>query len=133
MQNYDFFKNEADVKKYAWYEGNSDDRTHPVGLLEPIMIDGKDFYDLYGNVSELGWDGHSGLRYHSGKNPMVVPEMDMQGRVIVGGSLRSNLNGSVSPFNWLYFEAIPSNRASDIGFRLVRTIEQGNGEQSGGE
>ena len=49
-----FFKSEADLAKHAWYEGNSDNRTHPVGLLQPIVIDGKDFYEIYGNCEGVG-------------------------------------------------------------------------------
>ena len=50
------FKNEAEMGAHAWYEDNSGLRTHPVGLLQAIIIDGKHFYDLYGNVSEWLWD-----------------------------------------------------------------------------
>lgn len=41
------------VGRIAWYDKNSDGQTHPVGELEPILIDGKySIYDLYGNVWE---------------------------------------------------------------------------------
>ena len=51
---HNFFKNKAKAKKYAWHESNSGSQTHPVGLLQPMTIDGKNFYDLYGNVTEWG-------------------------------------------------------------------------------
>ena len=56
MKDDSFFKDEADLAQYAWYEGNSDEKPHPVGLLQAMVIDGREFYDLYGNVREWGWD-----------------------------------------------------------------------------
>jgi len=44
---------ETNIGRFAWYNGNSDRVTHPVGKLEPILIDGKyPIYDLLGNVWE---------------------------------------------------------------------------------
>ena len=124
--NNSVIKNESDEKKYAWYEGNSDDRTHPVGLLQAMVIDGKDFYDLYGNVREWGWGGSLGQRYYRRENP-GPREPETGSRWAVGGSFhsyfryRSLLSGfDSSPY--------PTRRESELGFRLVRTIEPGDGE-----
>lgn len=40
------------MSEYAWLKGNSNVVTHPVGELKPLVIDGKKFYDIYGNVDE---------------------------------------------------------------------------------
>jgi len=41
------------LERIAWYKKNANESTHPVGELEPILIDGKyPIYDLYGNVWE---------------------------------------------------------------------------------
>ena len=64
-----YFKEESEVKEHAWYRDNSGERTHPVGLLQAMMIDGKDFHEIYGNVGEWGWDRwhHHRSKLH-GKN-----------------------------------------------------------------
>ncbi len=51
-----------DVDEYAWYGGNSDRRTHPVGLKRP---NGFGLYDMLGNVRELVQDWFSD-RYPGG-------------------------------------------------------------------
>ena len=40
---------EEDLARAAWYEGNSRDRPHPVGLKEPNAFG---LYDMHGNVGE---------------------------------------------------------------------------------
>ena len=38
------------LQKYAWLKENSEGHSHPVGLKEPIFINGKPIYDMHGNV-----------------------------------------------------------------------------------
>ena len=157
-----FFKNESDMAKHAWYRGNSDVRTHPVGLLRAIMVDGEGFYDLYGNVMEWGWSRRR--HYSVGRLRAVVADGksfynhygSMKGwgwgrhglnRSQSAGGLMSGLQGEINPTglkegisHWVSGGAYnnPSEFpltwrfASDVlptlGFRLVRTIEQGDGE-----
>ena len=123
--------NEADLQDYAWYRGNSGGRTHPVGLLQPMMIDGKDFYDLYGNVGEWVWDKPGvGLKgYMRKRNPVGPKEvMGLLGRRrrAVGGGFSYIRGGFVSPFS-TYADLAP-RQGANVGFRLVRTIETGDGE-----
>ena len=49
-------KNLSELINYAWYEENSDRRTHEVGKKLP---NGFGLYDMSGNVSEWCWDKHS--------------------------------------------------------------------------
>ena len=51
---YYFGDNEAELKDHAWYDKNSDRQNPPVAQLKPLVIDGKEFYDLLGNVVGLG-------------------------------------------------------------------------------
>ena len=122
-----FFKDEADLAKHAWYKGNSGDRTHPVGLLQAMVIDGKAFYDLYGNVWELGWDRSLVDLRDYGKNP-VSQQREPGERLALSGGYNSGISNYQLPFS----EAIIRYNFS-TGFRLVRTINQGDGEQSDGK
>ena len=141
MKGKSIFKDDSDLAKHAWHWGNSGDRSHPVGLLQPIMIDGKNFYDLYGNVDEWGWDkstSTSRLEEYREKNPVGLKQKHEDFRRAVGGMggnvhsfpsalLLPDLQGVVSRF------VDPGRVDEALGFRLVRTIGRGDGEQENGE
>ena len=136
-----FFKDESDLAKHAWYLKNADGQTHPVGLLQPIVIDGKDFHEIYGNVDEWGWDWgwydpyRSKIRY--GKNP--VSPTPLLTEVVESEPMRQSSGGAWSEsLEWFEFSiasslAEPYGRYDYVGFRLVRTIEPGDGEPGDGE
>ncbi len=44
-----------DIDSVAWYRGNSDGKTHPVGGKNPNSLG---IYDMSGNVAEFLEDGH---------------------------------------------------------------------------
>ena len=130
-----FFKNKTDLQDYAWYEDNADERTHPVGLLRPIVIDGKEFHEIYGNVQEWAWDRYYYEFRLDEQNPMVSLTIDDVERQSNGGGWKATLEAflSGSGLNNGYSYSRPYWSFEDVGFRLVRTIERGHGEPGDGE
>ena len=139
-----FFENESDLAERVWYEGNSGRRTHPVGLLQPMVVDGKEFYDFYGNVGEFGWDqvfnaggfqrswhqvvdASDYLKKYGAKNPAILLSLEgSNGRWVTGGDYsysQSNFSSS-----YALSAVYDSVQYHNVGFRLVRTI---NGEGVG--
>jgi formylglycine-generating enzyme required for sulfatase activity len=114
--NYHFGNEVTQLGDYAWYDGNSVGKTHPVALKKPLVIGGKEFYDMHGNVWEWvhDWDG-----FLPGG---VDPQGRQQGsyRVARGGSWVNYASGlrSGHRYGWR-----PGDRGSDLGFRLVRTAK----------
>ena len=112
---YHFGDKEEDLKHYAWYWENSARTTHPVGELRPLVLEGREFYDLHGNVWEWGMDGYVNT-LPGGDNPLHTSSAP--DRVVRGGSwvnsaqyLRSaNRNFDYPEYGIFY-----------VGFRLVRT------------
>ena len=127
-----FLKNEANLAKHVWYYGNADKRTHPVGLLQAIVIDGKRFYDLFGNVAEGGWDNYTFdlKRYRKKRNPVGLKESYENSHWVAGGNLFTYPSEFLlSYLGGLVYGRNSNKRVEGMGFRLVRTIEQGDGEQ----
>lgn len=104
-----------DYKERAWYLDNSDDTTHPVGELMPLRVEGKEIFDIIGNVYEMSHDWYDDLA--SGKNPSG-PKTGIE-RANRGGSWADDAR-SLTPDNRSSFSPDASNY--DIGFRLVRTL-----------
>ena len=90
--------------KYAWVFGNSSMKTHAVGELDPFILDGQSFYDLYGNVSV--WTSTKSV---TSSRPafILAGASSMSTWVGLGGRAVGNSTGQGS---------------SDNGFRLVRSV-----------
>jgi formylglycine-generating enzyme required for sulfatase activity len=112
---YGFGNEPADLRDYAWFEGNSDRKAHSVGLKKPNLWG---LYDMHGNVSE--WCEDRYRDYPQGS--LVDPQGPSSGalRVSRGGSWRSEpafcrsgeRDGFLSTFRCNYF-----------GFRVALSIQ----------
>ncbi|MBO4307029.1 MAG: formylglycine-generating enzyme family protein [Bacteroidales bacterium] len=105
------YSGSANINTVAWYDGNSDERTHPVGRLSPNELG---IYDMSGNVYEWCLDYYG--EYSS------VTQRDPQGlssgtqRVYRGGSWHFTYRGCRVAYR---NGGDPDNRDSQGGFRIV--------------
>lgn len=98
---------------YAWYEDNSDSKTHPVGQKKPNAFG---LYDMSGNVWELCMDWYSDSYYEN--SPSVNPGGPGSGtyHVLRGGSWGND--GLVIGSAYRSWSTI-EKRINNIGFRVV--------------
>lgn len=101
------------VGDVAWYNGNSGERTHPVGLKNP---NGLGIHDMSGNVWEWCQDRYG--EYSYSQSPQYNPVGVQNGfkHVLRGGSWGY---GPTEMRSTNRFSSTPGNRSNRIGFRLV--------------
>jgi formylglycine-generating enzyme required for sulfatase activity len=112
---YSFGDNESNLGDYAWYIGNSEGKTHNVGLKKPNPFG---LYDMNGNVYEWVQDSYFDSYKISTKDGNVG-EYVSSSRVFRGGSWIGNA-GSCRNAN--REDNDQGNRGSNLGFRLVRDV-----------
>jgi len=78
---YCFGDDEAQLGEYAWFEGNSENKVHPVG---PKKANKLGLYDVHGNVWEWCWDWYGRYEGKEVTDPTGPPTGN--GRVLRGGS-----------------------------------------------
>jgi formylglycine-generating enzyme required for sulfatase activity len=112
---YSFGDDEDSLGRYAWYEGNSGEKTHPVGQKQPNAWG---LYDMHGNVYEWVQDWYGNYSSSSVTDPKGPSSGSL--RVYRGGGWRSParycraaLRGSNSP----------GRRDVGLGFRLALSPE----------
>ena len=103
------------IRDYAWFY--IDTGTHAVKEKLALWVDGKDFYDLHGNVEEWGHD-FVGTTLPGGKDP--VYEVDNNSRMFRGGCW-----SEYPPYGTNTYRGgmPPILTKSTLGFRLVRTLK----------
>lgn len=116
------FAGSEDPGETAWYEANSGDVTHPVGLKKPNPLG---LYDLCGNIFEWCWDWYADDYY--ARSPGVDPlGADPPGAVVAwkwekvrrGGSWRES---AADITVWTRSQDY-AKYVGDNGFRVVRTL-----------
>lgn len=105
------------IDALAWYEANSQGRTHPVGGKAP---NGLGLYDLSGNVWEWCLDAYSAGAYaqHAGRNPLV--QTDESDRVIRGGSCHLDAWSARCARRFSFAHDF---MGAGLGFRLMMTAQ----------
>ena len=114
--SFSFGDDEVMLGRYGWFDGNSGDKTHPVGQKQPNPWG---LHDMHGNV----WEWCSDLYADSYAN---AGETDPQGpgsgtaRVLRGGGWDSSTRDCRSANR---DKNKPDNRDDDVGFRVVVGLE----------
>lgn len=111
---YCFGDDPGELGEYAWYEENSDRRTHPVGRKKPNAWR---LYDMHGNVWEWVKDFYDDYPESSVTDP--VGRSRGFGHVFRGGSCYVPDGYCSSAFRG---HNDPGSESFPIGFRLLRTI-----------
>jgi formylglycine-generating enzyme required for sulfatase activity len=111
---FSFGDEEASLGEYAWFDGNSDKKTHPVGQKRPNAFG---LYDMHGNVWEWCWDGYEENYYANSPGADPVGPSQAADRVVRGGSWGSD---PLLCRAALRNRFTPGGRYGDLGFRVAR-------------
>jgi len=102
------------LSRYAWFDDNSNDETHPVGRLGP---NNWGLYDMHGNVWEWCYDWYGD--YPTGSVSDASGVRSGSRRVIRGGCWDFGAEDCASAYR-SYDD--PGYRSDLLGFRLLRDV-----------
>ncbi len=105
-----------DLDTLAWYDKNSDNKTHPVALKKPNAFG---LYDMSGNVWEWAQDCWNANYQGAPTDGGVWSAGDCARRVVRGGSWISNTEYSRAANRNV---DSPAFRVNSLGFRPARTL-----------
>ncbi len=139
---YPFGNDSSELKKYAWYAGNSGGKYHKTGELLPNAFG---LYDMLGNVSEWTLDQYDETFYKSNGdtifNPVKLP-VGKNPRSLRGGNYystaketRSAARMKSNPIWNRRDPQVPKSKwwnadAPFVGFRLLQPINQPTAQQA---
>ena len=118
---YSFGDDEEQLDKYAWFDKNSNGKTHPVGTRKP---NGWGLYDMYGNVWELVEDDwHDNYEGAPNDGTSWIDNPRGTYRMLRGGGWSSSYWAADSDSRSI--SILPEERDHFQGFRLARSVTLG--------
>ena len=114
--SYSFGNSNSQLESHGWYNGNSNDGTHPVGQKTPNAWG---LYDMHGNVWE--WCADWWNKNYNGAPTDGQPWLSGNDnfRLLRGGSWFNDAGRCRSAYR---FRNYPDYRFNDYGFRIVSSV-----------